>query len=831
VTASTCGCCAGVEGRTPGAVYNRPGLSTIDYRIGRQADFLASMVAGLTDADRPRLASLTTRDPDDLSIAMLDAWAVAADVLTFYTERLANESYLRTASERISLQELGRLIGYRLRPGVAAETHLAFAIEPPPAVPAAASRDPGSNPRVTPATVALEAGLRVQSIPAPGEQPQTFETIEAIEARPEWNTFAASTTVPAVGIGLDHAHLVGADLNLKPGDAFLLVGHDGAAGSNYLRILASVTTHLDTGRTDVTWSPPLPVLDPFIDPSKPAGAFVMRKRLDVFGHSAPMWLSMSEEFRTKGYPGGDKDDAEWPDFSISPTETAVDVEGSHADIATGSWVVLSNGTSQELWKVEGLSELSRAEFAVSGKVTRLTLSEGENYDDFQLFPRETTVFAVSQPLTIADAPDGSDVTDDVITVDLDVSAMRPGRRLIVRGTTTAGEPHVESVELREVKPVPGGWQIALSKDLATAYRRDSVAVHGNVALATHGETVQQLLGSGQAAAAFQRFTLAHAPLTYLQSSDPSGASAALEVRVNEVRWDEVPTLYGTAPTARDYTVRDDAQGRTYVQFGDGGSGARLPSGSHNVRARYRKGIGAAGNVKPDALAQLLDRPLGVKGVSNPVAATGGVDREAETSARASMPLAVRTLGRAVSLLDYEDYARAFTGVVKADAAVLNLRGGLTIVVTVALTGVPETATADRLEDLGDSLRSHGDPLVQLVVLPGSIDTFRLALKVAVDPAYETKVVLAAVEAALRSAFAFEARALGEPVHRSGVIAMVHGVPGVVAVDIDLLYAGAIPDLVDRLLAKQATVGAGGTAIAAGLLVLDPAPFDTLEAMP
>jgi hypothetical protein len=196
-----------------------------------------------------------------------------------------------------------------------------------------------------------------------------------------------------------------------------------------------------------------------------------------------------------------------------------------------------------------------------------------------------------------------------------------------------------------------------------------------------------------------------------------------------------------------------------------------------------------------------------------------------------MPLAVRTLGRAVSLLDYEDYARAFTGVVKADAAVLNLRGGLTIVVTVALTGVPETATADRLEDLGDSLRSHGDPLVQLVVLPGSIDTFRLALKVAVDPAYETKVVLAAVEAALRSAFAFEARALGEPVHRSGVIAMVHGVPGVVAVDIDLLYAGAIPDLVDRLLAKQATVGAGGTAIAAGLLVLDPAPFDTLEAMP
>jgi hypothetical protein len=36
-----------------------------------------------------------------------------------------------------------------------------------------------------------------------------------------------------------------------------------------------------------------------------------------------------------------------------------------------------------------------------------------------------------------------------------------------------------------------------------------------------------------------------------------------------------------------------------------------------VRATYRKGIGAAGNVKAGALAQLLDRPLGVKGVENP----------------------------------------------------------------------------------------------------------------------------------------------------------------------------------------------------------------------
>ena len=146
--------------------------------------------------------------------------------------------------------------------------------------------------------------------------------------------------------------------------------------------------------------------------------------------------------------------------------------------------------------------------------------------------------------------------------------------------------------------------------------------------------------------------------------------------MNDVRWDEVPTLFGTRVQDRVFALRTDEHGKAYVQFGDGDRGARLPTGSNNVRARYRKGIGAAGNVKPGALAQLLDRPLGVKGVSNPIAASGGVDPESEDAARTSIPLGVRTLGRAVSLLDYEDYARAFTGVVKANATVLALRGGV-----------------------------------------------------------------------------------------------------------------------------------------------------------
>lgn len=808
--AAVCGCCSGVAQRTPLAVENRPGLSAVAYRVGVHGDFLASMVAGLTDVDRPRLAGLGTRDSDDFSIALLDAWAVTSDVLSFYTERLAQESYLRTARSRTSLEELARLIGYRLRPGVAAETLLAFALEPPPEVPAAATRDPGSAPPVTPATVVLEPGLRVQSIPGPGEQPQTFETVEEVEARPEWNAIPSSQTQPVPALASTHAYLEGVGLNVKPGDVFLVATASAPGGSFGFRALTGVEEDAERDRTRVSWSGSLTA------PSGPK-AHVLRKRLSVFGHNAP------HRERVLGGTG------DWT-FSLS-TESAsgnwVDLDGSQPDVVPGSLVVLSRpGVAAQLWQVDEVTELSRADYAISGKVTRVKLTGGSGFSSFSGQARTTTVYAVSEPLELAETPDETAVADDELEVETDVSSMQPGRRLILRGTTTAGEEHAEPGVVKEVQQVGSRWRLVLEEDLAHSYGRETVVIHGNVAAGTHGETVHQLLGSGRAGVPFQRFPLAHAPLTHVQSSDdPAGAEPELEVRVNDVRWDEVPTLFGARPGARAYVLRTDEAGAAYVQFGDGDRGARLPTGSNNVRARYRKGLGAAGNVEAGALAQLLDRPLGVKGVANPVAASGGVDPEPEEEARESIPLGVRTLGRAVSLLDYEDFARAFTGVAKAHAAVLTLRAGRTVVVTVAFEG------GERLQDLGDALKEHGDPRVEVVVLPAAAATFRVGLTVAVDPAYEEEAVLAGVEAALRAAYSFDARGLTEPVFASDLVAVAHTVDGVLGVDLDLLYAtGTTSGPADRLLAQLPAVGPGGTPVPAGLLELDPAPFDLLEAM-
>jgi predicted phage baseplate assembly protein len=400
---------------------------------------------------------------------------------------------------------------------------------------------------------------------------------------------------------------------------------------------------------------------------------------------------------------------------------------------------------------------------------------------------------------------------------------------------TAGAARA-SATLVTVAPVAGGSILTITPPLPEALRRETTVVHANVALATHGETVMQILGAGDAAKSFQRFELKRLPLTYRSAANETGADSELSVRIGDVEWAEKPTMFGSQSTERAYTLDTDEQGRSWVVFGDGVRGARLPSGQNNVRATYRQGLGQEGNVGADALTQLMTRPLGLKSVSNPVAAEGGTDVERADDARRTMPLGTRTLGRAVSLLDYEDFALAFTGIAKAHAQVLRLPAGPTVAITVAGQDGQALSSGNPVwNNLRLALTTSGDPYVNLALLSYQVSTFRLGLKVKRDPAYEIATVLAGVEAALRAHYSFNARHLAQPVLQSEVIAVAHSVPGVLAVDLDFLYGGTLPasqvpkSRQTRLLASRMRVS-GSVALPAELLTLDTAPLDRLEEM-
>lgn len=200
----TCGCCGSAV--VPNRLANRPGLSELALRSGTHNTTFADMVARLSSEDLPALAGLTTHDTSDPATALLDAWAVVGDVLTFYQERIGNEGYLRTATERRSLIELAALVGYRPRPGVAASTYVAYTI------------DDNAGP------VDIPAGSRINSVPGPGEVMQTFETSEPLEARHEWNRLGIRQGQPqtAADVIADGLVLAGTATGLAVGGALLV---------------------------------------------------------------------------------------------------------------------------------------------------------------------------------------------------------------------------------------------------------------------------------------------------------------------------------------------------------------------------------------------------------------------------------------------------------------------------------------------------------------------------------------------------------------------------------------------------------------------------------
>lgn len=816
---NNCNCCQGLTAQTPTEVNNRPGLSAIAYRVGTQSQFKQSTLAALSDTGRPALQGLKTRDDDDFSIALLDAAATMADVLTFYQERIANESYLRTATQRRSLLELARLIGYELRPGVAASTFLAFTMDTSPGAPQ---------------TTTVNLGTKVQSVPGPNQTAQTFETIEQIQTFVAWNALAPQLTQPQkISSGLTELFLAGTNTQLHPGDAILIVGDERIidTGSERwdFRIVETVEPDPTHNRTRVTWQEGLGHVVPPMSPATTAvKVYALRQRAGLFGNNAPDPRLMSNSGTQLDQliaKDGSGNITGWNNFGLNAAQ--LDLDATYPKILLQSWIVLASSTYVELCRVNSLANLSRADFALNAKITRIGPDILENAAQFDL--RNTLVFAQSELLEMAEQPITAPISGATIVLAKVPVSLVKGQWLVAAGKDSAGNAISEIVQISTID----GATLTVTPPLANTYAREGFSFNANVAHATHGETATEILGSGDASQMFQQFALKQKPLTYVSAANASGAASTLQVRINGLLWQEVPALYGRGSEDHVFVTRIDDSGVTTVEFGDGITGARLPTGQNNIQAVYRKGIGLGGLVSAGQLTSLLTRPLGIKSASNPEDATGAQDPESLDDARTNAPLTVLTLGRAVSLQDYEDFSRAFAGVAKALATWTWANQTQRVFITVAGPGGAEIKTdSDTYTNLLAALQQAGDPFVSLCVKSFLPAYFRFAGKVKIDPAYKTDSVLAAVEAALRKQFSFDARKFGQPVFLSEVFAVVQAVPGVIAATVDKLYrADGLSGLNARLLAALPETLPNGDVTAAELLTLDSAPLDELGVMP
>ncbi len=884
-----CGCCEPAAAPTP--IYNRPGLPALSYRAGIYATFFKRMLAQLgiytlTDGEfagtRP-LVSLTTRDSDDPSVALLDASAIVSDVLTFYQERIANEGFLRTATERRSILELARAIGYELNPGVAAFVYLAFTVEDALGAPGVAT---------------IPAGTKVQSVPPQNQLPQTFETSSEIVAYAAWNSLRPRMSQPQnVTVGINEIYLNGTGNNLKAGDVILATSTVNSAAAHILEVeIDSVNkiTHVilenslsslggvpvsvgvivwgdqkipfnaDAIRQEIlqkTWKDS--DLNAFLkandwnakalvdylnkhranNPVTTGYVFALRTRLGIFGNNAPKYDSLpaSQRRGSWGYYSSSNpptlvfDDPvypnNWDDLYIGTDSAGNAYDGADfflertiSSVVEGGYFALeSKDVGLQGYGIKSVIERSLSDFAISAKATGIKADDFSDLSGYKV--RDTTAYVQSEQLPLVETPIKTELSTGTTQLELDefIFGLQIGQPVILTGERTDAKGLIQSEVLiiKDIEHNYGLTTLTFENGLSFSYKRDTVKINANAALATNGETTTEILGAGNGAQPNPQFTLKKPPLTYTAAPTPNGSASTLQLRVNNLLWAEAPSLYELGPHDQKYTVRIDDDGKANILFGDGTKGARLPTGINNIVATYRSGIGLAGEVTAGSLTILQSKPLGLRDVTNPLPASGAGDPEKMENARAHAPLTVRTLDRIVSRDDYEDFASAFAGIGKAQA--VNLWSGEHHLVHLTVAGADGKPITDPkfLKNFNAALDAARDPTQQIKVESFDQLLFNLAANVAVDSRYIVKDVFSAVQSALTDSFSFANRSFGQPVTAAEVMTIIQQVSGVIYVDLTSLYLSSDSAALNQVLPANIAHVENGTIHHAQLVLINP----------
>ncbi|WP_263381647.1 putative baseplate assembly protein [Granulicella arctica] len=529
------------------------------------------------------------------------------------------------------------------------------------------------------------------------------------------------------------------------------------------------------------------------------GLYAVRVSAPLFGSSAPAYIY--DPTATSPWSAPQIDNSEAP--------TTLFLDRPYPTILADSMVVIQqpygSGIRRDVRKVVSAQTTPRTAYGASGNSTRIDVDrQWWNADEMGTL-RGTYVYGQTDELTLAEEPLPDTVSGSEIELANLYRELTSGRWVIVSGERAdiPGVSGVISSELIMMSGLVHGTDADIPNDkvhttllLATptayTYKRSTLTIYGNVAKATNGQTRMEVLGSGDATQTFASHVLKQPPLTYVSDPNPTGVKSTLAVYVNNVKWTEVATMAGAGPADRVFTTTTDDNANTTVIFGDGEHGAVPPTGVQNLNAVYRSDLGPAGNVRASQISMLVSQPLGVKGVTNPLAASGGAGPESRDRARSNAPLAVMSLDRLVSVEDYANFTRTYAGIGKA--ASRKISNGQRQLVHVTIAGaedIPIDTTSDLYRNLLLALHNYGDVALPVQVDLRELKILVLSVSVKILPAYKWEIVSAAIRTAVLAEFGFDARDLGQPALLCDLIAAIQNIEGVDYVDV--IAFGGIPE--------------------------------------
>lgn len=457
-------------------------------------------------------------------------------------------------------------------------------------------------------------------------------------------------------------------------------------------------------------------------------------------------------------------------------------DGSPEGLVSGGWVI--GETSAGIHGTQ-IASLEESEKTFSLELLKTLSGVQLLHGDFAFDIRPKDHDVNEDPIFLTSPAMRSD-SHSVVPLELNEfpDLLDTGRILMVAGRDAA-----MAVTVKEVNP-EGGW-IRVSPAIpgsglsasgtTSTYTRGHTVLYGNVVASGHGESQsEKILGSGDATRSRQQFDLDVEGISFVADRDfPNGVRAAVDVRVEGRTWKQVATLNQSEPADPHYVVRMKQDGTLLLEFGDGRHGRRLPSGTNNLRVRYRTGAGLSGNLAAYSLEKEVKPHPYIESVLQPMAAAGGNDMEPVESMRENAPAGVLALERAVSLADFTHLAANNSGVWQARAIRKQPGPGRAEQIEVAVVPAGGGSLGALGETLEKYLTARALPNVQVSVVRHQSIILDLAVTLQVNSEeYDHDLTAEATRRALFRSFALQKMKLGETFYSSRVFAVVESVEGV-----------------------------------------------------
>lgn len=164
-----------------------------------------SLRQAMLDLARYRLPEWTDQSASDLGALLVDLFAYMGDVVLYYQDRIANESFPRTAVERRSVLNLLRLIGYELTPPLPAAAELTLVFNPPAAGGSTVVTVPQGAQFSTPASGGaiqtfqylgsdLDINLASDQVQPRADGKLTYSSLPVLQSKPQTTVVIGSST-------------------------------------------------------------------------------------------------------------------------------------------------------------------------------------------------------------------------------------------------------------------------------------------------------------------------------------------------------------------------------------------------------------------------------------------------------------------------------------------------------------------------------------------------------------------------------------------------------------------------------------------------------------